>query len=520
MVSLLVDTDSFLEAGAQARTVTQSVEHAMARAVSGFSGSHQMGGSDQNGAKWARSYDEASSKLFTYVAQLQDASSTLSRKLDVTGAYYELVELANAGVPDASLTLPAPIVATSCPYIPSAVGGQRTFPNPNPAFEWIAEQISNLIGDMWPDGDTDKLNHASTVWHRLADDLDDASTSLKHVTESLVGLDTPELSQVHDEVAQLRSFAKKVATACRELGKACNDLSGQIAHVHLQTEITVGIAITAIGVTAAAALGLTPFTFGISDAVGAGAVAGEVAGAVGTISGFIADLAAMISTGIGTIAASTAGLVGISADLAASIGVTVGDISASAVLWGVAGAGEDVIVTSITQPGTSLVDAAEDGFVGGFIGGGIGGTFGRALTIIRGNQIKLVIPGRIDKTISLRDYQIAYLQSLHNVDADSIMLGKYEQGGPTGYIAKAGDDHTYFSLGADWDAIKAAHGLTNEDMFKLFNTRFLQEGIDEGKVFHFSHPPEDDPLSLGAEYHYLLDHGYEYDAVTMTASPK
>ena len=520
MVSLLVDTDSFVEAGHHARSVTQSVERAMARAVSGFSGSGRMGGSDANGAKWGRSYDEASGKLFGYLAQLQDGLASLSRKLTVTGAYYELVELANAGIADPSVTLPPPLVATSCPHIPSAVGGERKFPNPNPAFEWIAEQISNLLGDLWPDGDTDKLNHASTVWHHLADDLDDAATNVRQVTDALAGVDTPELSRVHDEVAQIRSFAKKVATACRAIGKACNDLSGQIAHVHVQTEITVGVTITAVGVTVAAALGLTPFTFGISDAVGVAGVAAETAGAVATITGFISDLAVMISTGIGTIAASTAGLVGISADLAASIGVTVGDISASAVLWGVAGAGEDVAITAIVQPGSSLADAAVDGFVGGAIGGGIGGTFGRALTIIRGNQIKLVIPGRIDKTISLRDYQISYLQSLHNVDAGTIMLGKFQGGAPGNYIEMAGENHTYFSLGDSWDSIKTAHGLTDNDMFNLFNKRFLQEGIDRGETFHFSHDPVSDRFTLHDEYAYLEDHGYRYDPQTMTAFPK
>jgi hypothetical protein len=245
-----------------------------------------------------------------------------------------------------------------------------------------------------------------------------------------------------------------------------------------------------------------------------------VGGAVATITGFVAELASSISVGVGLIAESAAGLVGISADLAASIGVTVGDISASAVLWGAAGSAEDVVITGITQPGTDLGEAAVDGFVGGFIGGGIGGTFGRTLTIIRGNLIKIEIPGSADKTISLRAYQLTYLKSLHNVDADSIMLGKFNKGAPGNYIEKAGTDHTYFSLGADWDTIKAAHGLTDDDMFNLFNTRFLQDGIDEGKTFHFSDDPRKSEGFLGAEFDFLKSHGYKFDPSTMTAIPK
>ena len=382
MVSLVVDTVSFLEAGEQARSVARSVDRALSRAASAFHGSSQMAGSDPYGLKWAASYDQACGQIFQCTAQLQDAASTLSRKLAVTGYYYELTELANAGLTDAALEMPAPIAVTSCPYIPSSAGGERKFPSAVPGFEWVAEQIANLVGDMWPDGDTGKLDHASTVWHHLADDLDDAATSLTKVGHALVGVDTPELSRVQDQIDQVHKFAKKLATACRSIGKACNDLSGKIAYVHVQTGITIGITVTAIGATVAAGLGLTVFTFGISDLAAAGGVAAEVAGAVTTITGFIAELASTITVGVGLLVESAAGVVGISAELATTIGVTVGDISASAVLWGAAGATENVIVTGITRPGSDLSEAAEEGFISWGIGGAIGAGLGKGIVKI------------------------------------------------------------------------------------------------------------------------------------------
>ena len=382
MVVLRVDTDSFVDASAQAHSIAQSVSRALSRAVSGFGGLSQMAGSDPNGFKWAASYDQACGQLLNYAAQLQDAVSSVSRKLAVTGYYYEVVELANAGVTNVGLALPSPVVATSCPFIPSAAGGERRFPSPVPGMEWVAEQIANLVGNMWPDGDTAKLDEASRVWHGLADDLDDVASTVSKVPQTLSGVNTPELSRIEDEVHRVRTFAKQVASACRELASACNALSGKISYVHVQTEITVGVTIGVIAATVAAALGLTVFTFGISDAVGVAGVAGETAGAVATIGGFIAELGASISAAVGGIAASTAGLVGISADLAATIGVTVGDITASAVLWGVAGAGENVLVTGITEPDTGdLLGAAEEGFVGGAIGGGIGAGLGKVIEL-------------------------------------------------------------------------------------------------------------------------------------------
>ncbi len=390
MVSLLVDTLSFVEAGSQAAEVARSVDRALSKATSGLGRLSHMAGSDPNGLKWAGAYDQAAGQLFGYAAQLHDATSTVARNLTATGYYYEVAEITNAGQ-TVELVLPAPILEASCPYLPSAAGGARVFPNPNPAFEWIAEQIANLVGDMWPDGDTTKLDQASKVWHAFADDLDDVASGLSSVKGALDGVDTPELPRVHDSIDRVRTFAKKLATASRDLGTAANQLSGKIAYVHTQTEITVGITIGVIAATVAAALGLTVFTFGISDAVGVAGVAGETAGAAATITGFIGELAATISSAVGGIVASTAGLVGISADMAAAIGVAVGDVSATAVLWGVAGAAENTIVTGITEPGSDLADAAGEGFIswgiGGALGGALGGGLGRTIEFVGGDGV-------------------------------------------------------------------------------------------------------------------------------------
>ncbi|MFW8744980.1 TNT domain-containing protein, partial [Mesorhizobium japonicum] len=237
----------------------------------------------------------------------------------------------------------------------------------------IAEQIANLVGDLWPDGDTGKLDDASRVWHAFADDLDHVAATLTSASRALDGVDTPELPRVHDTISRIRNFATDLAGAARNLGKSCNTLSGKIAYVHTQTEITLAITIAAIAATVAAALGGTVFTFGASDAIGAAAAAGETAGAVATITGFISELAATISSLVGGITATTAGLFG-AADAATIIGTTAGDLTATAVLWGTAGAAENTIVTAITEPDNDLLDAATDGFISWSLGSALGTT--------------------------------------------------------------------------------------------------------------------------------------------------
>ena len=124
------------------------------------------------------------------------------------------------------------------------------------------------------------------------------------------------------------------------------------------------------------------------------------------------------------------------------------------------------------------------------------------------------------KSISYKDYDNIYQKSIHNPGKEKVMLGKYDGGGPTSYITKAGDEYTYFSLGSEWDAIKGKYGFTDDDMFKLFNEVFLDDGINGGKTFYFSHNPIEDSDFLGKEYKYLLNNNYIWDDITMTMSPR
>ena len=124
------------------------------------------------------------------------------------------------------------------------------------------------------------------------------------------------------------------------------------------------------------------------------------------------------------------------------------------------------------------------------------------------------------KTISYTDYDNIYQSSIHNAGKDKVMLGKYDGGGSTSYITKAGDDYSYFSLGNEWNTIKAKYGYKDDDMFKLFNEAFLDDGINAGKTFQFSHNPINDTGALGQEYQYLLRNNYKWDAGTMTMKPR
>ena len=68
------------------------------------------------------------------------------------------------------------------------------------------------------------------------------------------------------------------------------------------------------------------------------------------------------------------------------------------------------------------------------------------------------------------------------------MLGKFDNGSITSYIARAGNTHTYFDMGNKWDEALEIVAGDLEEMWEI-NKRFLLIQKEAGKEFYFSHDP-------------------------------
>ena len=124
-----------------------------------------------------------------------------------------------------------------------------------------------------------------------------------------------------------------------------------------------------------------------------------------------------------------------------------------------------------------------------------------------------VIDGKVDGKIPLEEYERIREMSIHNPDSDSMTLEKYFDGTieSGSYVAKAeatGD--TYFSLGTRWEELENTYGLTDKDMFDLFNKTALDDAVAQGKTIRFSQDPTEwSGTALGDEWNYLKDK-YKY----------
>ncbi|WP_434318756.1 hypothetical protein [Leifsonia sp. P73] len=146
-----------------------------------------------------------------------------------------------------------------------------------------------------------------------------------------------------------------------------------------------------------------------------------------------------------------------------------------------------------------------------------------ALSAIRGVSVagdKVLING-IEK-MTIAEWDAVRSASMHNTSSPEVTLGKWEGSGSknsyTNQAIKSGNQ--YFDLGENWPTIRAQNGLSEEDMFNLFNRPFLDDIIRDGKAVNFTHDPVGDLGALGDELNYLKKNGYVFDPEAMIARKK
>ena len=81
------------------------------------------------------------------------------------------------------------------------------------------------------------------------------------------------------------------------------------------------------------------------------------------------------------------------------------------------------------------------------------------------------------------DYDKIAKMFTHNKHSKKVMLGKWDGGGSTSYVVRAGHDYTYYQMPAQvWDDLYKK----GVDMWKI-NQTFLDQQIAAGKQFYTSH---------------------------------
>ena len=98
-------------------------------------------------------------------------------------------------------------------------------------------------------------------------------------------------------------------------------------------------------------------------------------------------------------------------------------------------------------------------------------------------------------------------------NSDSIVLGKFDGGGPTAYTTKAKEvGAQYFELD-NWDELSKMY--SDKEIWKI-NEKFLDIQIASGRDIYFSHNPLDfigDGSFYSKEIAYLQNHGFRFEKI-------
>ena len=131
--------------------------------------------------------------------------------------------------------------------------------------------------------------------------------------------------------------------------------------------------------------------------------------------------------------------------------------------------------------------------------------FGKDLSPIQQAGIKTQIAKAEARIASLTESQINdYLKvATKNPNTKKVMLGKHDGGGATSYIKRAGNEYTYFDMGAaKWDELQALVGNSYDELWRL-NKAFIDRQKALGKEFYFSHNPNTATGFMLEEVNYL-----------------
>lgn len=110
-------------------------------------------------------------------------------------------------------------------------------------------------------------------------------------------------------------------------------------------------------------------------------------------------------------------------------------------------------------------------------------------------------------------YAFDATKGANNSDSDSIVLGKFDGGGPTAYTTKAKEvGAQYFELD-NWDELSKLYN--DKEIWKI-NEKFLDIQIGSGRDIYFSHNPLNfirDGSFYSQEIAYLQSHGFGFEKI-------
>ncbi|MFD4403403.1 hypothetical protein ACFWPH_11610 [Nocardia sp. NPDC058499] len=193
-----------------------------------------MAGSVGPGKEWARSYDEqvqGTNNLVTALAMLADRYTSA---LNQIGHTYALADHEpSTGTPPPAKPPNPPLAFSSCPVPPPSAGG------PGSGLVDDGLELAKKIGiDLpVPDGDTDKLHTAATIWKAIAQapEITNLPAELERAATLFQTVTAPEVDTIDDDLRVMKAAAEDLIATFTDLANECTAQEG--AHDKMKVDL-------------------------------------------------------------------------------------------------------------------------------------------------------------------------------------------------------------------------------------------------------------------------------------------
>ncbi|NKY55958.1 polymorphic toxin type 24 domain-containing protein [Nocardia flavorosea] len=229
-----VDPATYYEAAKIVNQAASAFFTTYAQQLKGLESTNEMAGSAGPGKDWAISYDQQARDTNNLVTALTMLADRYTTALNQIGHIYALGDHdPTTGTPPPAKPPNPPLAFSSCPVPPPSAGG------PGSGLVDDGLDLARKIGiDLpVPDGNTDKLHTAATVWKALAHapEITNFPAELERAAALFQTVTAPDVDTIDDDLRSMKTAAEDLIAIFTDLANECAHQEG--AHDKMRVDL-------------------------------------------------------------------------------------------------------------------------------------------------------------------------------------------------------------------------------------------------------------------------------------------
>lgn len=258
MTKLDVDPKTYYQAATNCFDAAAALRDSFLFIFNELSTCGSMAGVDQDGQKWAQSYNSAAWEAVGFFEDVHSTLNAYGTALNDIGFNHAQSDATLKGTPQPDRPTDPPVPVFGPFSVPASAGG------PGHGIVDAGIDMASHIGIPVPDGDTGKLEKAADAWDRLGtiyqntnarDKVTIASTLFDDVT-------SPDAVHIKDDLKALSDNIDALLTSCTQIRDSCRAYKDALKELRDEIKGFLESLVQELAIDAAITIGLSLISFG------------------------------------------------------------------------------------------------------------------------------------------------------------------------------------------------------------------------------------------------------------------